>query len=234
MFSRPRKAATIAIIRNGTTGTEVLMMKRGPNDRFLPSNYVFPGGAVEEQDSYTGYSESGIYPGVTIRVERENLLLHLSAGIREVFEESGILLARDSNGLFPESDESQFNTYREQVFRGILKFSDLLKNYGLTPDFTGLHYLERWITPVFLPIRYDTRFFAAMCPENQHVSHDGDELVETLWINPREALRIHKDGEMKMVLPTSQTLQFLSSFASADELFAYLKQKERNSPLKNF
>jgi 8-oxo-dGTP pyrophosphatase MutT (NUDIX family) len=234
MFVRPKKAATIAIIRDGTTGTEVLMMKRGPGDRFLPSNYVFPGGAVDEQDSYAGYAASGIYPGVTIPGERENLLTHLSAGIREVFEESGILLACDANGLFPESDESKFYKYREQVFRGTLKFSDLLKNLRLTPWFAGLYYLERWITPFFLPIRYDARFFAAMCPKNQHVSHDGNELVETLWINPREALRLHRAGKMKMVLPTSKTLQFLSSFTSADELFTDLEQKERNSPLRNF
>lgn len=234
MFSKPRKASTIAIVRGDSSGLEVLMMKRGPSDRFLPSFYVFPGGAVDPQDNYSGELIHDLYPGIVSRDERDNLIKHISAGIRETFEESGILLARDSNGQIPQSDESMYRTYREQVFRGELKFNDFLDNQGLTPAFDSMHYLERWITPVYSPIRYDARFFTAECPGNQHVSHDGDELVETLWITPREALAMHKSGRMKMVLPTSATLEFLSRFSTTNDLFAFLKQKEDKSPLKSF
>ncbi|HPS58504.1 MAG TPA: hypothetical protein PK514_10400 [Spirochaetota bacterium] len=234
MFAKPRKAATIAIVRRGFPEPEVLMMKRGASDRFLPSFYVFPGGAVDPQDKYAGEMPVNLYTGITSPDERNSLITHIIAGIREAFEEAGILLARDSKGFIPESDESMFSAFRKQVFRGELKFSDFLEDQGLVPAFDCLHYLERWITPVYSPIRYDARFFAALCPGNQHVSHDGDELVESLWITPREALKMHKSGKMRMVLPTSETLVFLSRFNTADELFSSLEQKEKDSPLKSF
>lgn len=234
MFVKPRKASTIAIVRGGSSLLEVLMMKRGSTDRFLPSYYVFPGGAVDPQDKYSGQIFFDSYGGITSPDEMDNLITHIIAGIRETFEESGILLALDRNGNFPESDESKFRAYREQVFRGELKFQDFIQDQGLTPAFDRMHYLKRWITPVYFPIRYDAMFFAARCPENQHVSHDGDELVETLWITPGRMLSMQKAGKIKMVLPTSETLRFLSCFSSADALFAGLEQKEKDSPLKSF
>lgn len=234
MFARPRKASTIALVRGDGSGLEVLLMKRGASDRFLPSYYVFPGGAVDTQDKYRGTAHPGLYPGINTADERDNLLTHIMAGIRETFEEAGILLAYDSNGNIPRSDESLYSLYREQVFRGELKFQDFLTVHNLTPAFDMMYYLERWITPAYFPIRYDARFFAARCPENQHVSHDGDELVETLWITPSEALKMHKSGKMKIVLPTSETLRFLSQYSSADALFTSLEQKENDSPLKSF
>lgn len=234
MFARPRKASTIALVRGDGSGLEVLLMKRGASDRFLPSYYVFPGGAVDPQDKYSGTEQREVYPGINADHERDNLLTHIMAGIRETFEEAGILLAYDSNGRIPGPDASNYSLYREQVFKGELKFQDFLTGHDLTPAFDMMHYLERWITPAYFPIRYDARFFAARCPDNQHVSHDGDELVETLWIPPAQALKMNKTGKIKIVLPTSETLRHLSQYSSADALFTGLEQKEKDSPLKSF
>lgn len=234
MFAEPRKAATIAMVRGDSTAFEVLLMKRGSNDRFLPCYYVFPGGAVEPGDMYPGNFPGDIYPHVTSTDERRSLFTHLTAGIRETFEESGILLAHDSNGSIPASDDAKYRTCRDRVFRGELTFYDFLDQHGLIPAFDRLYYINRWITPAYSPIRYDARFFAARCPDNQQVSHDGNELVETLWAAPREALKLHKQGRMKMVLPTSETLQFLSRFDNVNELFYTLEHDRKNSPLKSF
>ena len=45
-----RPAATTVLWRSGDNGPEVLMGQRGANAAFMPSKYVFPGGAVDPAD----------------------------------------------------------------------------------------------------------------------------------------------------------------------------------------
>ncbi|TXI05509.1 MAG: NUDIX hydrolase [Pseudorhodobacter sp.] len=45
-----RPAATVILWRNGPTGREILMGQRGAAAVFMPSKYVFPGGAVDAED----------------------------------------------------------------------------------------------------------------------------------------------------------------------------------------
>lgn len=241
MFAKPRKAATIAIVRNNRacSSIEMLLMKRGRSDRFLPSYYVFPGGAVDEQDRpLPGAFAGDIYPGIRNEEERLDLMTHISAAIRETFEESGILLARDDSGVFAETGDTdecrRLCDYRKMISVREISFSAMLSEEKLHPALDSLHYMTRWITPVFSPIRYDARFFAAVCPENQHIIHDGDELVETLWITPEEAAHAYSSGSIKMVTPTISTVRFLSRFKSAEEMTLYFTEKERTAPMRSF
>ena len=45
-----RPAATVILWRTGVAGAEVLMGQRGAGAAFMPSKYVFPGGAVDPGD----------------------------------------------------------------------------------------------------------------------------------------------------------------------------------------
>ena len=46
-----RDAATVILLRQKKDSTYVLMGQRGNKAVFMPSKYVFPGGAVDEDDS---------------------------------------------------------------------------------------------------------------------------------------------------------------------------------------
>ncbi|HEU5293190.1 MAG TPA: NUDIX hydrolase [Burkholderiaceae bacterium] len=53
----PRAASTTLILRDGAQGPEVLMVKRSPVASFMPSAYVFPGGAVDAADAHAVIDE---------------------------------------------------------------------------------------------------------------------------------------------------------------------------------
>jgi 8-oxo-dGTP pyrophosphatase MutT (NUDIX family) len=46
----PRAAATVILVREGGAGPEVLVLRRGASQRFLPGYVAFPGGAVDPGD----------------------------------------------------------------------------------------------------------------------------------------------------------------------------------------
>jgi 8-oxo-dGTP pyrophosphatase MutT (NUDIX family) len=101
-----RDAATIMILREADSGFEVFMVKRHSKSGFMANRYVYPGGKVDEADCIDlGGLEAdqrhveGLTPAqararLAEEVEPPVALGLFLAGIRETFEEAGILLAR--------------------------------------------------------------------------------------------------------------------------------------------
>ena len=48
----PRPAATVLLLRDGAEGIEVFMATRHQRSSFMPGILVFPGGAVDPDDSH--------------------------------------------------------------------------------------------------------------------------------------------------------------------------------------
>jgi 8-oxo-dGTP pyrophosphatase MutT (NUDIX family) len=63
-----RPAASVIVLRDSEDGPEVLLVQRNPEARFMPSAWVFPGGAVHgpEEPSETALRELEEEAGVTI------------------------------------------------------------------------------------------------------------------------------------------------------------------------
>jgi 8-oxo-dGTP pyrophosphatase MutT (NUDIX family) len=76
---------------------------------------------------------------------------------------------------------------------------------------------SRWITPVEVKIRYDTRFYLAQAPAHSSAKPDGEEIVEVGWFAPAEALERHRANEMLLVFPTIKQLETLSRFDSPEQ-----------------
>jgi len=108
----PRPAATIILLRRGgkhiERGVELLLVKRNPNARFMPSVWVFPGGAVDDGERS---GEAGDEPTV-----EEDERAHRACAIRELAEEAGIELPQDaelrawSRWITPEEVPIRFDT----------------------------------------------------------------------------------------------------------------------------
>jgi 8-oxo-dGTP pyrophosphatase MutT (NUDIX family) len=76
---------------------------------------------------------------------------------------------------------------------------------------------SRWITPVEVKIRYDTRFYLALAPAHTVPEPDGQEIVEVGWFAPADALARHREGDLLLVFPTIKMLETLARFGSPTE-----------------
>lgn len=196
-----RDAATVMLVRDGSDGVEVFLLRRTPRAVFSPGAHVFPGGAVDDADA--------LVPGVDRFVV---------AAIRECFEEAGALLARHRDGR--RVDTSRLAPLRRAVHAGELTMVELCERESLVLDADALVPFGRWVTPPRAPRRFDTRFFVARAPEEQAFVHDDRELVDSAWFRPADALARFERGEIDLILPTQRSLEALAAATSVDELVA--------------
>jgi len=232
---KPKDASTVILLRKqsnqGETGFEVLMVLRHPDSSFVPDSYVFPGGGLQKGDCASemealcsGISQQQAYELLDGIPSPGKALGAWVAAIRETFEEVGILLAYREDGKlleFRSADErNHFHRYRRLLIEDRIAFHDILKNEGLTLAADRLHYFSHWITPWFLPIRYDVRFFVAEAPSYQETLHDGVELTEHIWISPNELLDGAKSGRFDMVEPTMVTISEIAGFSTIREVIS--------------
>lgn len=236
---QPRDASTVMLLRDAPGpggGLEVLMVRRHAKSRFVPDAYVFPGGRIEERDygsEATGYCH-GLDCGRANDLIRditppEKALGAWVAGIRETFEEVGILLACDERGRLVETgaaEDSRMEARRRDLHADRVSLGEVLRSEGLRLAAGELHYFGHWITPETSPIRYDVRFFAAFAPMSQAAVHDGIELTEHCWVTPQAALRGYDEGRFPVILPTWATLAELAKFRSADEAIESTRGKQ--------
>jgi 8-oxo-dGTP pyrophosphatase MutT (NUDIX family) len=241
MVITPKDAATVILLRQSPNSDEdnleVLMVLRHRNSTFVPGAYVFPGGCLDQED-YSPDMES-LCTGIDL-VKARTILHNMSspekalgawvAGIRETFEEVGLLMAyhRDKTPVSFDSEDiiNQFRSYRKKLQTGEITFKTILHNEGLTLAADRLHYFSHWITPELLPHRYDVRFFVAEVPANQQAIHDGIELTSHIWITPHEILEGFTRGEFDMVVPTLVTIEELSRYTTIQEVIASTENKE--------
>jgi 8-oxo-dGTP pyrophosphatase MutT (NUDIX family) len=91
----PRQAATVILLRGGEDELEVLLVKRTEKARFMGGVWVFPGGAVDDDDGDSA---------------------HRAAAVRELSEEAGVVLPNPdalvefSRWITPEEVTVRFDT----------------------------------------------------------------------------------------------------------------------------
>ena len=80
--------------------------------------------------------------------------------------------------------------------------------------------IDHWVTPAIATRRFDVRFFAAPVPSGQEPVASGTEMDEVGWIAPRDALNAFEAGRMKLLRPTTRVLEYLTDFATVEDLLA--------------
>jgi len=138
---RPRDAASLILLREGESGLEVLIGRRGKGARFMPGRYVFPGGRVNTEDARPWAGEPG-------GDKAKRFLALKRAALRETFEETGLVVGEQ--GAPPGEAKGALSPI-EAAYRAL----------GLAPAPALLRLVGRAITPVASPIRFHARFFVA-------------------------------------------------------------------------
>jgi 8-oxo-dGTP pyrophosphatase MutT (NUDIX family) len=238
MVAIPKKATTIILLREKKPeGFEVFLLKRHEKSSFMGGNFVYPGGRVDRND---GSSEiCSLCKGITLEEAHQILggllpadesFAHWVAGIRELFEEAGVLLSYDQSGnpflLKNPAERERFFNYRNLLQKDQLTICQLVQEERILLALDQLHYYAHWITPEARSERFDTRFFLARHPVGQEASYDKKETTAEVWLTPKEALEENLRGEVILSPPTLKTLEDLSRFKNIGEVFNSLKKNE--------
>ncbi len=223
-----RKAASLLICRDGEKGLEVLVLKRSSAMRFLPGFLSFPGGSLDATDAPLRSCWSHPVTGN----EQADDADYAAGALRETSEETGLLPAVcDSQG----QTQTVFldKTRQQALLEGTSTFVELLEALRLQIDGRNLRFVGRWITPPFMPKRFDTRFFitvAAGAADELRVNPDENEWAA--WYRPSDILGRVLAKEEKAAPPTQAMLRAMAEFDTTADCFAalYVPGPDPNDP----
>src|SRR5690349_5200897 len=123
----PKKAAACIIM---DPSGRILMVRRSPELRFMPGHHAFPGGRV-------GDTETG---ELVTNAENAAMAKAVKAAAREVFEETGLLLAE---GPIPNLDARR--TARQELLEEKADFDTILSSFGGHIDASKYEVVANWI-----------------------------------------------------------------------------------------
>ena len=162
----------------------------------------------------------------------ENPSIFWIIAIRELFEETGILIAAKENGsliAIPKENKKKFQRYQEDLQKNRERMTDILIKENLYYNAEKVRYFGRLVTPAMSPIRFDTQFFLCEIPQNQSINLFSDELTEGLWGSPKQILKLYRKNQIKIIFPQYSTLRRLKKFKTIQEAFENSKMAVRNN-----
>jgi len=204
-------AATVVMIRDSlikADSIEVFLMQRNQASDVFGGAFVFPGGKVDSTDNDLNMDLHLEQPLSELQKKlNEDQLLEFQAGglyvaaLREAFEECGILFAKNITNI-------ELGQARKRLKEG-QGFSKILTDMQLCLQTSSVVPWSRWITPRLASLsskRFDTRFFIATAIATQKASHDNYETTNSVWIDPKVALKQYWDGEILLAPPQIMSL----------------------------
>ena len=217
-----RSAASVLLLRDGIAGVEVLMMVRAERAGDNRSGAaVFPGGVLDASDRAAhawclGADDAGMSARLGVALGGLDFAI---AGLRECFEEVGLLMAcrADGSAFDSASHSAELFPWRERMNTGQASIADLCATFDVRLDLRGLVYYSHWLTPPGMPKRFDTRFFCMLAPHDQVAVADGQEATSLRWTTPAAALA--SDSGLTLMPVTRRTLQDLAGFNTAQAAF---------------
>lgn len=184
-MSGKRDASAVLLLRGSGSSLEVYLVERSPKLRFFGGYLALPGGVLDASDA----------PG-----EEHDARLR-TCGVRELFEETGVLLAES------DADSEQRVAARRALLDGdTAPYATLIAG---SPGPSADMDLCRIRTPPFAPVRYDTLFVVTQLPPDQEPEIWPGELVGGRFWKPVEALEAWRRGAALIVPPVLILLELM-------------------------
>src|SRR4029453_9020560 len=204
--AEPKDAAVVVLVRMGPRGLETFWLRREGTVSFAAGFYAFPGGRVDAGDAEVPVEGAG---------PPDSRLV--AAAARELFEETGVLAAR---GRTPEA--VTLANARAAVLEGKETFASVLNRLGLQVDALDFEPAGRWVTPPFMPTRFDARFFLVEVPPGTRAEVWPGEAAEGSWVRPTDALTLWQAGRGLLHPPNRHALNVLSRVRRTVDAVAWL------------
>jgi 8-oxo-dGTP pyrophosphatase MutT (NUDIX family) len=178
-----RLAATAILVRDGSDGLEVLLVQRNPEQRFMGGAWVFPGGAVHEDDADPA-----------------------AAAIRELEEEAGMRI-EDVEALVPFS---RWITPVEVKIRFDTGVYVAAAPPGAEPRVDGAECVDaRWMRPADALAAGERGEILLVFPTIKHLEQLAElrsvehalETARARKVEPILPKVVHGDGEAHVLLP---------------------------------
>ena len=215
-----RPAATVMLIRDTFPGVEVFVLRRVAAMAFAPGMTVFPGGGVDRTDrdgplEWLGPDEAWWADHLNVEpVAARELLV---AAVRELFEETGVLLAAPSVdgpvGGLEEAVRLAMIDHRVTLSVALAVFDLRLRADLLRP-------WANWITPPGRTRRYDTFFFVAALPAGQQAEMLTTEADLGQWRSPQALFAERDAGTTALMPPTMAMLTDLAAYDCVADVMA--------------
>ena len=199
------KEAVAALVRDSSG--RILLAKRNPKLRFMGGAHAFPGGAIDTSDHHladlvTGVSELALSP-----LQSEKLAVDAVALSRELFEETGLLLAIGSN-----VHNEVLERAREGLLAGDHSFEEILLQHRLLIDASRIREVGEFVTPETTSKRFRARYYLLdrddLLGDTQLIE---GELVELNWWKAEAAIKAWANSEIDLAPPVAFTLQQFAS-----------------------
>jgi len=245
---------------------KILFVQRSRSSGFMASAHVFPGGVLDKADedtdawtmgapraaaaaaaaaalsspsSYPSLNPAGRFP---LRQDKGDSMALRICAVRELFEETGLLLARPASTAanaspavvddvllssahsFPSLEAQQSSQKASSSNAGSL--ASMLTREHLQLEPFKLVPWSRWITPVFEKRRYDTMFYlAALSAPYASLSADPREVSSMLWLSPREALDLASRRAIVLPPPTTYILREIEHARTVEEVMQHAPRR---------
>jgi len=238
----PRLASSVILLRDSPTGLETWLGYRTGSSPL--GVLAFPGGSLEatDDDAVGWLGPSPQHWAEQMGTSDVGLARrHVVGAIRELFEETGILLAGpDLSTTVELTSSADWMRAREAVAEQEKSFTDLLAKRGLSLRTDLLKPLVNWLSPDFAHRRFNTRYFAATVPVNQQPSLLASKGIWGRWVCVRKVVS-ERDSTVlgdevgqentvgrtlgELLVPGSEIM--LEKMAKANGCIAYLSYKRK-------
>jgi glyoxylase-like metal-dependent hydrolase (beta-lactamase superfamily II)/8-oxo-dGTP pyrophosphatase MutT (NUDIX family) len=196
--ARVRPAASVLLARRDAgAATELFVVERSPKLRYFGGYSALPGGTTDPADASLGVEAARV------------------TAARELFEETGVLLARPRGAEVPAGDLA---AARRRLLAGEVGFPALLAELELQLATEALQPLCTITTPPFAPVRFATDFFWSILPPGAVPSIVEGELVGGRFVGAEEALAAWRAGELALAPPILILLRGLAALPAGASL----------------
>ncbi|MDP5227591.1 MULTISPECIES: NUDIX hydrolase [Arthrobacter] len=180
----PRFASSVVLIKDTRDGMSAWLGYRGESSPLGAAS--FPGGSVDvhDDDAMPWLGPSPAQWAAALGTPDVALARrHVVAAIRELFEETGVLLAGpDAGSTVSVTNQHEWMAAREAVAAREKTLAEVLQRRGLSLRTDLLKPLVHWVSPDFAHRRFDTRYFAATLPIGQEPRLLGSKGMWGRWV----------------------------------------------------